>query len=139
MQVRNISNKVIGLGNVMALPGETKEVPSFFESHPILVVYREQKLIEIIGEPKKPQKSHLEVETNIPEVVKATEEKTEAESYNEATEDIKALRAAQLKAIKSMNNEEVGKLAKELGINPASCKDQADVRKKVTAELKKQS
>lgn len=43
-----------------------------------------------------------------------------------------------LAALEGISEEALGKMANELGINPAECKDQADVLKKVKAALKKQ-
>ena len=47
-----------------------------------------------------------------------------------------ALRQARLASLKGITDEALGSLAIELGINPAECKDQADVLKKVKAALK---
>ena len=51
--------------------------------------------------------------------------------------DAEALRKARLASLNTLNAEELGRMANELGINPADCKDQADVMKKVRAALKK--
>lgn len=141
MKVRNISNKIIGIGSLAVLPEETKEVPFAFMNNEILTVFREQRLIEIIEEPT--EKAPIAT-GNVEKVVreenitpKKEEPKTEPQ---EATEEDtkKDLRKAQINALKDMSDEEVGKLAKELGIKPASCKNQADVRKKVKKELEKE-
>ena len=40
IKMTNLSEKVIGVGEVTVLPGETKEVPIAFETSPILEVYK---------------------------------------------------------------------------------------------------
>ena len=54
-----------------------------------------------------------------------------------AGEDAEALRQARLASLNGISEEDLGRLANEIGINPADCKDQADVLKKVKAALKK--
>ena len=65
---------------------------------------------------------------------KVAAEKAAAEK---AAAEAEELRKARLATVDKLNEEELGKLANELGINPADCKDQADVLKKVKAALKK--
>lgn len=48
-----------------------------------------------------------------------------------------AEKKAKLDGLKDASDEDVAALAQELGINPAECKDLADVRKKVKAALSK--
>lgn len=48
-----------------------------------------------------------------------------------------AEKKAKLDSLKDASDEDVAALAQELGINPAECKDLADVRKKVKAALSK--
>ena len=55
----------------------------------------------------------------------------------QAAEEAEALRQSRLASLEGISEEDLGKLANELGINPAECKDQADVLKKVKAALKK--
>lgn len=120
MKIENTSSgKIIGIGEVSVLPGETKEIPEAYETSPILEVYRNQGFARITGKPKAFQK----------EGEKASDEKK--------AEEAEALRQSRLASLKGINEEDLGKLANELGINPAECKDQADVLKKVKAALKK--
>ena len=112
VKLTNNSAKVIGIGNITVLPGETKDVPDDFERSPILEVYKNLGLITLTGKPKTAQKSEEEI-------------KAEAE------------KKAKLDSLKDASDEDVAALAQELGINPAECKDQADVRKKVKATLSK--
>lgn len=48
MKIRNIGSKIIGIGEETVLPGEVKEVPKAFERSPILEVYKEIGMAEII-------------------------------------------------------------------------------------------
>lgn len=125
MKIENISNKIIGIGEITVLPGETKEVPVAFERNPVLEVYKNAGMAKVSGKPITPKKSTEELEA----------EKAEAEQ--KAIEDAEALRKARLAALKGISEEDLGKMALELGINPAECMDQADVLKKVKAALKK--
>lgn len=117
MTMTNTSEKVIGVGSVTVLPGETKEVPLAFETSPILEVYKKMGLMTIVGEPTKTVKQTAAKQTK--------------------AENAAADRQAKLSALKAASDEGVAAMAKELGVNPADCKDQADVRKKVKAALSK--
>ena len=108
------------------LPGETKDIPEAYETSPILEVYKRNGFAKITGKPKSVEKSEAE---------KAA---AEADAAKKAAEDAEALRQARLAALEGISEEALGKMANELGINPAECKDQADVLKKVKAALKKQ-
>lgn len=125
MKIKNIGGKIIGIGEVTVLPGETKDIPKAYETSPILEVYKINKMAEITGKPSGSVKSAKQI----------ADEKAEAEK--KAAEDAEALRQARLASLDNINEEELGKLANELGINLAECKDQADVLKKVKAALKK--
>lgn len=125
MKIKNIGGKIIGIGDVTVLPGETKDIPVAYETSPILEVYKKQKMAEISGKPTKVEKSAEEV----------AKEKAAAEK--KAAEEAEALRQARLASLDGISEEDLGKLANELGINLAECKDQADVMKKVKAALKK--
>lgn len=61
------------------------------------------------------------------------EDKAKAEAEAKAAAEKKA----KLDSLKDASDEDVAALAQELGINPAECKDLADVRKKVKAALSK--
>nr|WP_314098042.1 hypothetical protein [uncultured Lachnoanaerobaculum sp.] len=116
IKIKNISEKIIGIGDVIILPEETKEVPALFERSPILEIYKEMGLVTMSGKPT--------AEVVIPETA-------EAEGMSDAD------RKAKLDSLKDASDEDVASLANELGINPADCKDLADVRKKVKAALSK--
>lgn len=125
IKMTNLSEKVIGVGEVTVLPGETKEVPIAFETSPILEVYKNMGLVSLSGKPTATTKATAEK--------KAEEDKAKAEAEAKATAEKKA----KLDSLKDASDEDVAALAQELGINPAECKDLADVRKKVKAALSK--
>lgn len=125
MKVTNKSNKVIGFGEVTILPGKTEEIPVAYEKSPVLDFYKKNNFITVTGKPSAPDKT--------PEQIAA--EKAEAEK--KAAEEAEALRQQRLASLEGADEEQVAALAKELGINPAECKDAADVLKKVKAALKK--
>jgi hypothetical protein len=129
MKIKNISNKIIGIGSSSILPGETQTVPAAYESSPILAIYAKSKLAEITetGKSERAGKKAEETETDNSE--------TQEQDDSDAAEN---LRKARLASLNGISEEDLGKLANELGINPADCKDQADVLKKVKAALKKQ-
>lgn len=132
MKITNISEgKIFNVGDVTVLPGETKEVPAAYETNPTLAIYESMGIAKIIGKPGKQAKDPEQAAAEKVAAEKAAAEKAAAEA--EAEE----LRKARLATVDKLNEEELGKLANELGINPADCKDQADVLKKVKAALKK--
>lgn len=125
IKMTNLSEKVIGVGEVTVLPGGTKEVPIAFETSPILEVYKNMGLVSLSGKSTAATKAAAEK--------KAEEDKAKAEAEAKAAAEKKA----KLDGLKDASDEEVAVLAQELGINPAECKDLADVRKKVKAALSK--
>ena len=125
IKMTNLSEKVIGVGEVTVLPGETKEVPRAFETSPILEVYKNMGLVSLSGKPTAATKAVAEK--------KAEEGKAKAEAEAKAAAEKKA----KLDSLKDASDEDVAALAQELGINPAECKDLTDVRKKVKAALSK--
>lgn len=125
IKMTNLSEKVIGVGEVTVLPGETKEVPIAFETSPILEVYKNMGLVSLSGKPAAATKAAAEK--------KAEEDKAKAEAEAKAAAEKKA----KLDSLKDASDEDVATLAQELGINPAECKDLTDVRKKVKAALSK--
>lgn len=125
IKMTNLSEKVIGVGEVTVLPGETKEVPIAFETSPILEAYKNMGLVSLSGKPTATTKAAAEK--------KAEEDKAKAEAEAKAAAEKKA----KLDSLKDASDEDVAALAQELGINPAECKDLADVRKKVKAALSK--
>lgn len=118
IKMTNLSEKVIGVGEVTVLPGETKEVPIAFETSPILEVYKNMGLVSLSGKSTAATKAAAEK--------KAEEDKAKAEAEAKAAAEKKA----KLDGLKDASDEEVAVLAQELGINPAECKDLADVRKR---------
>lgn len=144
MKIRNIGSKIIGIGEETVLPGEVKEVPKAFKRSPILEVYKEIGMAEIITDPviehaAEPKMNNPVIEEEDPVVAPAAEPVvtapvTENDSMDDAAAE--ALRKARLASLKGITDEALGSLAVELGINPAECKDQADVLKKVKAALK---
>lgn len=125
IKVTNLSNKLIGFGEVNILPGETKEIPQDYERNPVISHYETIGLIRCSGEPTLTEE----------EMKKVLEEKKNEEAENER-KAAEALKKERLAILQKGDVEEVGSLALELGINPADCKDQADVIKKVKAALK---
>lgn len=125
MKIENTGKKIIGLGEVVVLPGETKDIPLPFETNPVLEVYKKMGMAKITGKPTTPGKT--------PEQIAA--EKAEAEK--KAAEEAEALRKERLASLEGISLDDLGKLANELGINLAECKDQDDILKKVKAALKK--
>lgn len=125
IKMTNLSEKVIGVGEATVLPWETKEVPRAFETSPILEVYKNMGLVSLSGKPTAATKAVAEK--------KAEEDKAKAEAEAKAAAEKKA----KLDSLKDASDEDVAALAQELGINPAECKDLADVRKKVKAALSK--
>lgn len=130
MRIENISEgKVIGIGAVTVLPGETKEIPESFERSPVLEVYKRMGLARLTGKP------FVSKEAGETDAILREAEAIAAETR--AREEAEALRQARLASLNGISEEDLGRLANELGINPADCKDQADVLKKVKAALKK--
>ncbi len=130
MKITNISEgKIFNVGDVTVLPGETKEVPAAYETNPTLAIYESMGIAKIIGKPGKQAKD--------PEQAAAEKAAAEKAAAEKAAAEAEELRKARLATVDKLNEEELGKLANELGINPADCKDQADVLKKVKAALKK--
>lgn len=125
MKIRNIGSKIIGIGEETVLPGEVKEVPKAFERSPILEVYKEIGMAEIITDPVIEHVAEPKMNNPV----------TEKDDLEDAVA-AEALRQARLASLKGITDEALGSLAVELGINPAECKDQADVLKKVKAALK---
>lgn len=118
MKIKNVSNKIIGIGEMTALPGEVVVVPKAFALNPTLEVYEEIGMVEIL------EKDEVIADDT-------------TEGADDSKDEAEELRKARLESLKNITEEDLAKLANELGINPAECKDQADVLKKVKAMLKK--
>ena len=126
--VENISKgKPIGIGSVTILPGETKSVPITHWGSPVLRMYADLGFLRII-EDGVAEKSGA---AGVPDAAKESAPEVTAEDAAEA------LRKARLDSLPTLDETALGKLAEEIGVNPADCKDAADMRKKVKAALKK--
>lgn len=143
VKIENIGNKIIMIGEAAVLPGETKEVPRAYETSPILEVYRLCGAAKITGSPlaasrtaRSAEKERAMAEKKAEEERKAAENK-KAAAEKKAADDAEALRQARLASLNGISDDALVSLAKDLGINFADCKDQADMLKKVKAALKK--
>lgn len=125
MKGRNVSNKAVGFGEVIILPGETKDIPVEYEKNPVMAYYIKNGILRITG--------GFTIEEKTPEQI--AEEKLAAEKKEK--EEAEALRQKRLASLEGISDEDLAKLADELGINMAECKDNADILKKVKAALKK--
>lgn len=125
MKATNISSKIVGLGEATILPGETKEIPVGYEANPAIKCYSKNSILIIEGEPSVPEKTKEQI---------ATEKEA---AGKKAAGEAEALRQQRLASLEGAPEEQAAALANELGINPAGCKDAADVLKKVKAALKK--
>ena len=120
MYIKNITDgKVIGIGDVYVLPGETREVPTAYEKSIALEAYEKMGMAKIVGKPKKEAKAGKPADESHNAI---EEEETETEGYN----------------VDTMSDEELAEKAIQLGINPASCKDVKALRTKVKRMLKTQ-
>lgn len=125
MKLENIGRKIIGIGEVTILPGETREIPKAYQTSPILEVYKNCGMARITGD--------------LPAFRKTEEDlarEKEEEEKKKAT-DAEKIRQMRLASLEDISEEDLARLANELGINYAKCKDQADVLKKVRAALEK--
>lgn len=125
--VENLSNKVIGIGDITILPGEQATVPSAYANNPVVSIYEVSGLIKAVNTDDGNGESEIADEGNADQAGEAQDKEITAE----------ALRKARLASLEGITEEDLGALAKELGISPADCKDNADVLKKVKAALKK--
>lgn len=125
LKVENLSTRPIGIGEVNVLPGETQAVPTDYEHNPILDVYSKLGFIKLTGK--------ADTKEATAEDIAAAKAAEETKAQMEAEE----LRKQRLASLEGISEEDLGKLANELGINLATCKTQADVLKKVKAALRK--
>ncbi len=133
MKVTNKSNKVIGFGEVTILPGKTEEIPVAYEKSPVLDFYKKNNFITVTGKPSIPDKTPEQIAAEKTEAEKkAVEEKEIARNLAETF--VNSLKAGSLT---DKEEYELCRVAELYGVNPAECKDQADVLKKVKAALKK--
>ena len=123
LRIENISDgKIIGIGAETILPGETKTVPEAYEDNPVLALYAEKGFVRA-------------TRTRGTQTVRKDASPGQDDDTDQA-EAAEALRKARLASLKGISEEALGRLAQELGVNPAECKDSADVLKKVKAALK---
>lgn len=125
MKVENKSNKIISFGEVVILPGESKDIPVEYEKNPVIDFYKRSGMIIVSGKPVIPKKTAEQI---------AIEKKV---AEKKAAEEVEILRKQKLASFKDASEEEVAALANELGINPTNCRDTAEVLKKVKAALAK--
>jgi len=124
--ITNISNsKIVTIGDTVLLPGQTKAVPEQFEKSQILKIYRDLGFCLISDAPV------------VAGFTAPAAEATEKENTVSEAEVAENLRKARLASLKGISEEGLGSLARELGINPADCRDQKDVLAKVRGALKK--
>ena len=128
--------KVIGLGTEVILPGESKVIQGDFVNNPMLDFYKEKgfvltaKVSDKNAAKKKGRKAQSSDSSKTATPDEVSKDALETEDAGEA------LRKARLASLKSITDDALGKLAQELGINPADCKDIADMKKKVREALK---
>lgn len=120
MKLKNNSkSKIIGIGEVTILPEKTATIHDRYREHPIVKFYINRKMVSVIEEPVE-----IPVETN-------------DGNSNRDTVDLEVIRKARLASLKDITDENLSKLAEELGISPSECVDIADMTKKVRAALRK--
>lgn len=147
MKIENIGSKIIGIGEVTVLPGETKDIPKAYETSPILEVYKQCGAARIIGTPVVSRNVQEDAEEKAATKEKETargkaaaKKKAEAEKTEDEkkiTDEAEALRQARLAMLNEISEDGLIKLAGDLGINYADCKDSADMLKRVKEALKK--
>ncbi len=124
MKAKNISNRVIGIADKILLPDEEMELVAGYEHTDSIIGLVNHGDIKLSGrETKKPTNDEVAA--------------LKAEENAKAEKEAEELRQQRLASLKDINEEDLAKLADELGINPASCKDQKDVLKKVKKALEK--
>lgn len=133
MKVTNKCNKIIGFGDVTILPGDTKEIPVAYEKNPVIDFYKKNNFISVTGKPTEPDKSPEQIAFEA--ALKNIQEEEEKENARKEAEAIvNAMKATELTPD---DENELSRIAELYGINPADCKDSADVLKKVKTVLKK--
>ena len=140
LKVENISaGKVIGIGAETILPGESKVIPEKYERNPMLKFYEEKGFLKVTEVPDDNEYfTSGQVMDALDRMKPDTDDSDAAEESASDTEDAaEALRKAHLASLNGLDETALGKLAEEVGVNPADCKDAADMKKKVRAALKK--
>lgn len=125
MRAKNVSNKIVNFGETIILPGDSNEIPIEFERNPVVAYYKLNGILVVDGEPSILVKTAEEIKA----------EKEAAAEWALVSEE--AIRQQRLTSLEGISDESLAKLADELGVNPASCKDTTDILKKVKATLKK--
>ena len=137
--------KVIGVGKVTILPGMSEIIPTEYEDNPVLRYYKEKGFVRLTtvadnpvsaGRGRKKKNAAGAGDVTADEADPAEPAETEDAAEPAETEDpAEAMRKARLASLKNITEEGLGKLAEELGISPAECKNAADMKKKVRAAL----
>ena len=125
MKIKNLSGKVIGIGDLILLPGKTDTLPVDMESNPVVKKYEEQKLVKLTGE-KSGYASESEPEKPISHI-----------QEQEADESTMKSAKAFYENFDNQTYEDIVSMAAFLGLDPSAMKDEADVKKKVKSALKK--
>ena len=128
--------KVIGVGKEVILPGESKIIQEEFANNPVLDFYKQKGFIrtaKVLDKNTAAKKGRKAQNSDASKTAMPDEASTDAVEAEDADE---ALRKARLASLKNITDDALGKLAQELGINPADCKDIADMKKKVREALK---
>ena len=140
LKVENASaGKIIGIGAETILPGESKVIPKKYEQNPMLNFYEEKGFLKVTEAPDDKEYFTSGQVMNALDRMKPDVDDSEAaeESAPDAEDAAETLRKARLASLNSLDETALGKLAGEVGVNPADCKDMADMKKKVRAALKK--
>lgn len=122
MQLTNISkSKIIGLGEMSILPGQTIDIPKEFEKNSAIEIYKSVGIAIVSGTPTK------------------DDDKDDAKDKDSTVkkEDKEALRKKRLASLNGISDEDLAKLAEELEIKSSDCVDTADMLKKVRTALYK--
>ena len=131
MKIKNISaSKIIGIGDVTVLPGETKDIPPEYEKNPVLSVYQKMGFAKILSEhsEKTQEDAHEDHGKD------SNEENVQEVAREQA---LAALNAMKPTALTEDDQQYLATCAMAYGVNPADCKSQADLLKKLKAMLKK--
>ena len=127
--------KIIGIGAETILPGESKVIPKKYEQNPMLKFYEKKGFLKVT---EVPDDKEYFTSGQVMDALDRMKPDTDASDAAPDAEDAaETLRKARLASLNSLDETALGKLAEEVGVNPADCKDMADMKKKVRAALKK--
>lgn len=105
MKAYNKSNKVIGIGGLILLPEETRDVPAEYENSKILSWYREQGLIDLRDGNAAPSEDELKA------AIAAAQREQEAAKKAKAEAEAAMAEAEAAKAEAAKVKETAGKSA----------------------------